>query len=149
MKQRLIVAFYAVLLLNSGFRIAEFALRAALPDKSFLPNQDIKIFYAQCLGATTSVIVELVLIQTMFKLYLALKLLNGKIEPQQIRKWERVLLVLELIYFVGYLVIAVVFTVDEMQGKSAKAAERYLIGAFVVLTLMYTFTAVILNNAMN
>ena len=65
--------------MNSGFRITEFAIRAALPDRNFLPNQDIKIFYAQCLGATTSVIIELLLIQTMFKLYLALELLNGMI----------------------------------------------------------------------
>ena len=79
MKQNLILAFYSTILIGQIFRITEFSLRAVFPDRCFLPNLDFRILAAELLGSTASVAVELILIQTMLKLSLALRLLTGKI----------------------------------------------------------------------
>ena len=101
MKQTLIVVFYAILLVNQCLRILEFTLRALFADRGFLPNIDRKIFYANCFSAISSVLLELVLIMTMFKLYLALRLIQGSLDHNQARKREYILLIFLTLFFIG------------------------------------------------
>ena len=68
MKQKLIVAFYVLILMSTLARIAEFCARTFHPTHGFFPNEDIFILYINVFALTLLICVELTLILTMHRL---------------------------------------------------------------------------------
>ena len=149
MRQNLIVLFYIMILLSTVFRIVEFTFRAIEPENSFPPNVDVRILFAEDFAVTFSVCVELVLTLTMLKLCLALKLISGSIGLRQIKNWECLGIILCIAYLINYIALDIVFLSETFTGESwVDWIDYWIIASFLILTLMYTLVATVLQCAM-
>ena len=149
MRQNLIVLFYIMILLSTVSRIVEFTFRSIDPDNSFPPNIDVRILFAEVFAVTFSVCVEIVLTLTMLKLCLALKLINGSIDLDQIKNWECLGIILVIAYLINYMAMDIVFLSQTFTGESwVDWIDYWIIANFLVLTLLYTLVATVLQCAM-
>ena len=149
MRQNLVVMFYIMISLTTVSRIVEFTFRAIDPENSFPPNVDVRIIFAEDFAATFSVCVEIVLTLTMLKLCLALKLINGSIDLEQVKKWECLSIILVVAYIIDYIAFDIVFLSETFTGESwVDWIDYWIIANFLVLTLMYTLVATVLQCAM-
>ena len=104
MKQPLIVAFYICLLITTALRVVEFAFCIAKP--SSIPEAKVTaVFYAMSLALYCAVCVELILVLTIHRLYLAIKLILGETTPIQMKREERIGLGLASIFGVCYFIL--------------------------------------------
>ena len=149
MRQNLIVLFYIMILLSTVSRIFEFTFRSLDPENSFPPNVDVRIMFAEVFAVTFSVCVEIVLTLTMLKLCLALKLINGSIDLDQIKNWECLGIILVIVYLINYIALDIVFLSEAFTGESwVDWIDYWIIANFLILTLMYTLVATVLQCAM-
>ena len=79
MKETLVVLFYALLLVGTSARAVEYCLKIVDPGKSG-EHESKAIFYTGSLALTIMVMFEVVMIVTMLRLTLSLKLMRGKID---------------------------------------------------------------------
>ena len=86
MNQALIIIFYGLLLMQNILRLVEFSFRTALPEQNFFPNENIVIQSADNSAIVMMVFVEITLILTMHRLYLALQLVNGVTSHKQVQR---------------------------------------------------------------
>ena len=93
--------------------------------------------------------VELVLILTMHKLTLGLKLITGTIRQDKVKRREYIGLIITLVYLCDYLAVDLVgFTILKKEQKIYRWEVYWLIASFIVLNLMYTFVIVSLYRVM-
>ena len=93
---------------------------------------------------------ELVLILTMHKLSLGLKLITGTIRQDKVKRKECFGLIIVLIYLCDYLAVDLVgFTILKKEQKIYEWEVYWLISSFVVLTLMYTLVILSLYEVMS
>ena len=99
------------------------------------------------MALTSSIGVELTLIVTMHRLYLALQLINGEIRQDQVRRKEFIVLGIVSIYAIAYLTMQISFLTvywDEIVTWLFNLWDGFLI----ILLLMYSVVILMLNKAM-
>ena len=87
-------------------RIIEFLTRIFNPKHGFFPNDETMdlITFSNELGLTFTICIELTLILTIFKLKLGLKLINGKLNNQEVKRYDKLAWTLTLIFFFTVLI---------------------------------------------
>ena len=70
------------------------------------------------MAVSVNICVELILTLTMYKLTLALKLINGQINQVQANKWECIGKFLAFIFFIGFVIFDAVFMIQYKKSSS-------------------------------
>ena len=147
MNHTLIIVFYVLLLIQTSFRLIEYCFRVAIPDEQWVPNINKWTQYSNSMALTSSICVELTLIVTMHRLYIALQLINGEIRQDQVRRKEFIVLGIVSIYAIAYLTMQIAFLTvywDQIVTWLFNLWDGFLI----ILLLMYSVVILMLNKAM-
>ena len=149
MKKKLILLFYSFLVIHNVLRIIEFCFRTAQPNNNFEPDESLSIFYLSSLALTTQIGIELILILTMHRLFLALRLINGKINKNQAKSRECIGLILTIIYACIYAAFQSYQLFQVSKNILIQWFFFFFTCSFIVLTLMYCIVITMLNRVLN
>ena len=140
MKRYLIVTFYALTLISTLTRIAEFSFQTASISK-FVSNKSATIFYTNALALLLGICIELVLILTIQRLTLALRFIIEDIHLARLRQAERSGLVITITLAVVYLTFFIQYFVTHPFGSTKPNRPWFLwclLGLLVALSILYT-----------
>ena len=115
MKETLIVSFYVLIALGTSLRAVETYMKITDPEHSYLSLSRPQ-FYLGTAALTAMICVEIVLMLTMHKLTLSLKMLNGQISYKQMLWSERALVGLSIVYLMVFLAFIVYFAIITFDG---------------------------------
>ena len=146
MKETLIVLFYVILLLGTVLRAIEYCFKIIDPVHSFTPISR-EIYISSSISMTVMILVEVVLMLTMYRLMLSLKLVEGKIDINHMRRAECIAIGFTLLYYAAFLTLEV-FKVRDFDGNRDPIFAICLQGLIILLTLMYSIVIVMLNREM-
>ena len=115
MKETLIVLFYVILLLGTVLRAIEYCFKIMDPEHSFVPVSR-EIYISSKISFTVMILVEIILMLTMYRLTLSLKLVEGKIDIGQMRRAECIVLGFTLVYYTAFITLEV-FEIRTFDGE--------------------------------
>ena len=146
MKETLIVSFYVLIALGTSLRAVETYMKVTDPERSFVLSLSPLQFYLGTAALTAMICVEIVLMLTMHKLTLSLKMLNGQISYKQMLWSERALVGLSIVYLMVFLAFIVYFAIITFDGSPQRSYYYCHTILFCSLTLMYTVVMIKLNR---
>ena len=146
MKETLIVLFYVILLLGTVLRAIEYCFKIMDPVHSFVPVSR-EIYISSSISFTVMILVEIILILTMYRLMLSLKLVEGKIDKDHMRRAECIAIGFTLLIYAAFLTLEVL-KVRDFDGSREPIYPICLQGLIILLTLLYSIVIVMLNREM-
>ena len=144
MNRYLIVTFYILTLLSTLTIITEFSFQTA-SISNLAPFKSATIFYTNALGLLLGICIELVLILTIHRLTLALRLIMEHINLAELRKAERVGFIVTIVLAVIYLTFFIQYFVTHPFGSQKPIRPWFLwclLGLLVSLSILYTMVIV-------